>query len=75
VLLLIMLPVGPVMGKPGLPGAFQAGLAVFADLLAVAGVLVVRGHIAHAGVQPHGIPMDLKMIKLGAQHRWFADLQ
>ena len=55
VLLLIMLPVGSVMGKPGLPGAFQAGLPVFADLFAAAGVLVVRGHIAHAGVQPHGI--------------------
>ena len=32
-LLLIMLPVRPVMGKPGLSGSFQARLTVFADLL------------------------------------------
>ena len=59
VLLLIMLPVRPVVGKPGLPGSIQAGLAVFAYLLATAGVFVVRGHVSHAGVQPHGIPVNL----------------
>ena len=47
---MIMLPVRPVVGKPGLPGSFQASLAVFADLLTTAGVFVVRGHVAHAGV-------------------------
>ena len=74
-LLLIMLPVGPVVGKPGLPGSSQAGLAVLADLLTTAGVLVVRGHITHPGVQPHRVPMNPQMIKLGAQHRGFGDLQ
>ena len=49
--LLVMLLVGPVVGKPDLPGSFQAGLAVFTDLLTTAGVLVVRGHISHPGVQ------------------------
>jgi hypothetical protein len=57
--LLIMLPVGPVVGKPGLPGSFQTGLPVLADLLPAAGVLVVRGHITHPGVQPHRVPMNL----------------
>ena len=56
---LIMLPVGPVMGKPDLPCSFWAGLAVFADLFTTAGVLVVRGHVAHPGMQPHRIPMNL----------------
>ena len=56
---MIMLPVGPVVGKPGLPGSFQAGLPVLADLLTTAGVLVVRGHITHPGVQPHRVPMNL----------------
>ena len=41
VLLLIMLPVGPAVGKPGLPGSFETGLPVLADLLPTAGVLVV----------------------------------
>ena len=58
-LLLIMLPVGPVVGEPGLSGSFQAGLPVLADLLPTACVLVVRGHIPHAGVQPYGVPMNL----------------
>jgi hypothetical protein len=65
VVLLIMLPVRPVVGKPGPPGSFQARLAVFADLLTAAGVFVVRGHVSHARVQPDGIPEHLKMIKLG----------
>ena len=73
--LLIMLPVRPVVGKPDLPGTFQTGLAVLADLLATAAVFVVGGHIPHAGVQPHGIPVHLQMIKLGAQHRRFGDLE
>jgi hypothetical protein len=59
VFLLIMLPVSAVMGKPGLPGSFQAGLTVLADLFTAAGVLVVRGHVSHPGVQPDGIPVDL----------------
>ena len=63
-LLLILLPVRPVVGKPGLPGSFQTGLAVLADPLTTAAVFVVRGHISHAGVQPHGIPVHLQMIKL-----------
>ena len=63
-LLLIMLTVRPVVGKPGAPGSFQARLAVLADLLTAAGLLVVGGHISHPGVQPHGIPVNLKMIKL-----------
>ena len=58
VLLVIMLPGRPVVGKPGLPGSFQAGLAVLPDPLATAAVFVVRGHISHAGVQPHGIPVN-----------------
>ncbi len=70
-----MLPVRPVVVKPGSPGSFQAGLAVLTDLRTAAAVFVVRGHISHAGVQPHGIPMHLKMIKLGAQHGGFGDLQ
>jgi hypothetical protein len=57
--LLIMLPVRPVVGKPGLPGSFQAGLAVLADPLTTAGVFVVWCHVSHAGVQPHGIPVNL----------------
>ena len=73
--LLIMLPVRPVMGKPGAPGSFQARLAVFADLLTTATVFVVRGHVSHAGVQPDGIPVHLKMIKLGAQDCGFGDLE
>ena len=56
---MIMLPVRPVMGKPGPSGSFRAGFAVFADLLTAAAVFVVRGHVSHAGVQPHGIPMNL----------------
>jgi len=46
VVLLIMLPVRAVVGKPGPPGSFQARLAVFADLLATAAVFVVRGHVS-----------------------------
>ena len=45
---MIMLPVRPVVGKPGLSGSFHARLAVLADLLTTAGVFVVRGHI-HQG--------------------------
>jgi len=41
VVLLIMLPVRPVVGKPGLPGSFQTGLAVLADPLTTAAVFVV----------------------------------
>ena len=75
VVLLIMLPVRPVVGKPGAPGSFQARLAVFADLLATAAVFVVRGHISHAGVQPDGIPEHLKTIKLGPQDGGFGNFQ
>ena len=56
---MIMLPVRPVVGKPRLPGSFQARLAVLADPLTAAGVFVVRGHVSHAGVQPHGNPLNL----------------
>ena len=70
-----MVPVRPMVGKPGLPGSFQAGLAVLPDLLTTAGVFVVRGHISHAGVQPDRIPVNLQMIKLGPQDGGFGDLQ
>ena len=56
---MIMLPVRPVVGKAGLSGSFQTGLAVLADLLATAGVFVVRGHVSHPGVQSDGIPLNL----------------
>ena len=49
---MIILPVGPVVGEPGLSGSFQTGLPVLADLLPTAGVLVVGGHITRPGVQP-----------------------
>jgi hypothetical protein len=45
VLLVIMLLVCPVMGKPALPGSFQTGLAVLADLFAATGVLVRESRI------------------------------
>jgi hypothetical protein len=61
VLLLIMLPGRPVVGKPRLPGSFQASLAVFPFLFTAAAVLVVRGHVSHPAVQPHGSsePVDV----------------
>ena len=49
VVLLIMLPVRPVVGKPGLPRTFQTGLTVLPDPLTTALVFVVRGHVTHAG--------------------------
>ena len=72
---MIMLPVRPVVGKPGAPGSFQTRLAAFADLLTTAAVFSVRGHVSHARVQPDGIPVNLKMIKLGAQNGGFGDLE
>ena len=56
---MIMLPVRAVVGKAGLSCSFQAGFTVLADLLTTAGVLVVRCHVPHAGVQPDGVPVDL----------------
>jgi hypothetical protein len=50
-----MLPVGPVVGKEGLSGSFQPGLAVCTHLLATAGLLVVGGHVPHPGVQLHEV--------------------
>jgi len=41
-----------VPGKPAEAGVLEAGLAGLADGLAASFVLVVRGHIADAGVEP-----------------------
>jgi len=49
--LLITLPDRSVVRKPVLSGAFRAGLAGLADLLAAAFVFVVGSHVSDPGVQ------------------------
>lgn len=67
--LLIRPPVRPVVGTPVLPRTFQTGLAVLLESAHHDRSVRRPGHIPHAGVQPHGIPVHLQMIKLGAQDR------
>ncbi len=51
----LILAVRTVEGKPGLAGLLEAGLAGLADRLAASFMLVIRGHVADAGVQPDGV--------------------
>jgi hypothetical protein len=53
--------------KPGPPGSFHAGFAVFSGSVLRGRCAHRLGHVTHPGVQPHGIPVDLQMIKLGTQ--------
>jgi transposase len=63
-----------VPGKPLQAGLLQSGLAGLADRRAVALVLVVRGHIADLGVQPHPVVALPDQCEFGAQHRRVWDL-
>ena len=75
VLLGPIVAVRPVVGKPGLAGLLESGLAGLADALAAAFVFVERGGVADAGVQPNAVPVHLQPVELGAQHRRFGDGQ
>ena len=63
-----------VPGKPLEAGLLESGLAGLADRRAAALVLVVGGHIADPGVQPHAVVALPHDRELGAQGRWVADL-
>ena len=48
-------------------GAHEPDAAGAADLRAAAFVLVIRGDVADAGMQPDGVVLDAHELKLGAQ--------
>ena len=65
-------PVLAVPGKPVQSGAFEPGLALFADRLTSSFVFVVRGHVADALVQPDGVVVLAHESQFGAQCRGVA---
>ncbi len=64
----LILPVCPVVGKSLLGSACQALAAGCSDGLAAAGVLVLGGDVADAGVQPGAVVLGPDGVELGAQH-------
>jgi hypothetical protein len=75
VLLFVIFAVRAVVGKSGLAGLLEPGLARLADGRSAALVLVERSDVSDPGVKPDGLPVNLQQVELSAEHGRFGDGQ